>query len=121
MAKAWFKCSSMNLRSQDITSINSQVKSRLYQDSFEKLSDTDLYRDSKDGGLGLFNVKIRALALLIRSFLETAINPVFMNSLFHEVLFRFHVLDEITLPEPFLPPYYDKEFFNSKHYHETVL
>ena len=45
---------------------------------------------------------------------------MFRHILFHEVLFRFHVLGEISLPEPSLPPYYDKEFFNTiKHYHET--
>ena len=66
LSKVWFKCSSINLRVQDINTINSQVKGWLYQDCFEKPSETVLYRDSTDGGLGLFNVKIRSLALLIR-------------------------------------------------------
>ena len=37
--------------------------------------------DSKDGGLGLFKDRIRALAIIIREFVETAINPVFRYSL----------------------------------------
>ena len=120
MSKVWFKCSSMNLRVQDITSINSSVKSWLYQDCFEKPSELVLYRSPQDGGLGLFNVKMRSLACLIRTFLETAANPMFRHSLYHEVLFRYHVLGEVSLPNPGIPPYYDKEFFATiQHYHET--
>ena len=118
LSKVWFKCSSINLRVQDINTINSQVKGWLYQDCFEKPSETVLYRDSTDGGLGLFNVKIRSLALLIRSFLETALHPAFRHSLYHEALFRYHVLNDDSVPNPGFPPYYDAEFFNTlKHYH----
>ena len=107
MSKVWFKCSSINLRAQDISIINSQVKSWLYQDCLEKPGELVLYRHSEDGGLGLLNVKVRALALLIRSFLETAINPSFRHSLYHEMLFRYHVLDESSLPNPGFTPFYD--------------
>ena len=94
------------------------MKSWLYQDCLEKPNELVLYRSSEDGGLGLFNVKLRALALLIRSFLETAVNPTFSHSLFHEILFRYHILGEVSLPDPGLPPYYDKEFFEViRHYH----
>ena len=65
LSKVWFKCSAVNLRIQDINTINSQVKGWLYQDCFEKPSEIVLYRDTKDGGLGLFNVKIRAFALVL--------------------------------------------------------
>ena len=82
----------MNLRAQDITFINSQVKSWMYQDCLEKPSELVLYRSSENEALGLFNVKIRALALLIRSFLETAINPSFIPSLFRQILYLYHVL-----------------------------
>ena len=70
LSKVWFKCSSINLRAQDIDTITSQVKSWLYQDCLEKPSELVLY--SYVGGLGLFHVKVRSLALLIRSFMETA-------------------------------------------------
>ena len=120
LSKVWFKCSSLNLRAQDITTINSQVKSWLYQDCLEKPSELVLYRKTENGGLGLFNVKIRALALLIRTFLETSANPTFRHSLFHEILFRYHVLDEVSLPNPGFPPFYDKEFFQViRHYHSN--
>ena len=120
LSKVWFKCSSVNLRKQDVDNINSQVKSWLYQDCFEKPSELVLYRDSTVGGLGLFHVQIRSLALLIRSFLETATNPKFRHSLLHETLFRYHVLGEDFLPNPGFLPYYDKDFFNTiRHYHES--
>ena len=65
-------------------------------------------------------MKVRAQALLIRTFLETAANPKFRHSLYHEVLYRYHVLGEETLPSPGFPPYYDKEFFSTiKHYKDT--
>ena len=118
LSKVWFKCSSLNLRAQDISTINSQVKSWLYQDCLEKPSELILYRKPEDGGLGLLNVKIRSLALLIRSFLETSTNPIFRHSLFHEILFRYHVLGEVSLPNPGFPPFYDREFFAViRHYH----
>ena len=120
LSKVWFKCSSVNLRNQDIDTINSQVKSWLYQDCLEKPNELVLYRDSQDGGLGLFHVKIRSLALLIRSFIETASNPMFRHSLFHEILFRYHVLGDDSLPNPGYLPYYDQEFFQTiKHYNDN--
>ena len=120
LSKVWFKCSSVNLRNQDIDFINSQVKSWLYQDCLEKPSELVLYRDSQVGGLGLFHVKIRSLALLIRSFLETASHPSFRHNLLHEVLYRYHVVGEDTLPNPGFLPYYDKDFFSTiKHYKQT--
>ena len=72
LSKVWFKCCVINLRVQDITAITSQVKSWLYQDYLAKPSELVLYRDSHVGGPGLFHVKARSLALLIRSFMETA-------------------------------------------------
>ena len=55
----------------------------------------------------VLHVRIRALALLIRSFLETAVNLYFIHNLFHEMLFRYHVLGEVSLPDPGFTPYYD--------------
>jgi hypothetical protein len=72
------------------------------------------------GGLGLFHVKTRSLALLIRSFLETAANPKFRHNLLHEILFRYHVLGEDSLPNPGFFPYYDQAFFTTiKHYNDS--
>ena len=117
LSKVWFKCSCVNLRSQDIIFINKQVKSWLYQDCLEKPSELVLYRDNKDGGLGLLHVHVRSLALLIRAFLETSVNPNFRHSLYHEALYRYYVLEDISIPNPGLTPYYDKTFFSIiKHY-----
>ena len=119
-SKVWFKCNSVNLRSQDINAINSQAKSWLYQDCLEKPNELVLHRDVADGGLGLFHVQTRSLAILIRSFLETSANPLFRHSLFHELLYRYHVLGDSTAPNPGLTPYYDQNFFNTiKHYRDT--
>ena len=103
------------LEGQDIIFINKQVKSWLYQDCLEKPSELVLYRDIKDGGLGLLHVHVRSLALLIRAFLETSVNPNFRHSLYHEALYRYYVLDDISIPG--LTPNYDKTFFHIiKHY-----
>ena len=76
LSKVWFKCSSINLRMQDINMINGQVKFWLYQDCPEKPSALILYRQSDQGGPGLLSVKVMALALLIRTFLEFLFTPV---------------------------------------------
>ena len=78
----------------------------------EKPSELVLFRGRKDRGLGLVNVKIKALALLIKAFIETSICPKFRHSLYHEILFRYYVLDETSITNPGLPPYYDQGFFD---------
>ena len=119
LSKVWYRCSSINLRVSDSTSISSAIKSWLYQDLLQKPSELVLHRHCKDGGLGLLCVRVRALALLIRAFLETAAHPTFRHQLYHELLYRYHVLGETALPDPGFSPYYDKEFFAPlRHYHE---
>jgi hypothetical protein len=121
LSKVWFKCCVVNLRVQDINSINSMIKSWLYQDLLLKPSELVLFRKTDDGGLGLLNVKVRAMSLLIRTSLETAANPTFNHSLFHEQLYRYHVLKEHSLPDPGYTPYYDRDFFNLiQHYKDTA-
>ena len=119
LSKVWFKCSVVNLRVQDQLSITSQIKSWLYQDMLIKPSELVLYRGTELGGLGLINVNIRSMALLVRSFLETSINPNFRHSLFHEHLYRYHVMSEHSLPDPGFTPYYDREFFELIHHYKT--
>ena len=65
------------------------------------------------GGLGVLSPKFRALACLIRSFLETAANPKFRRNLYHDHLFRYHILNENDLPDPGFPPYYSPDFFST--------
>ena len=57
------------------------------------------------------NVKYKALAGLIKTFLEQAGDDKFLPSQFHTTLFRFHVLEDSSLPDPGLPPFYSKDFF----------
>ena len=114
LPKVWFRCHSVDLRIADITSITSKVKSWLYQDQLEKPEDMVNYRPPEMGGLGLHHVKIKAEASLIRTFMETAVNPSFRQNQFHNVLYRVYVLtdDSITSPPP-MPPYFSQHFFNN--------
>ena len=66
----------------------------------------------------MHNVEYKALAGLIRSFVETACNPQFRQSLFHNMLFRHHVLGDMSI-DPGCPPFYSELFFNAiKKVHE---
>ena len=111
MSKVWFKTHTVDMRVLDVTKITSLIKSWLYADMLLKPEELIMYRPPSHGGLGIQNVKLKAMAGMITTFLETAGNPKFMQSLFHSILFRYHVLDETSLPDPGFPPYYSKEFF----------
>jgi hypothetical protein len=113
LTKVWFKCHTVDLRVCDISSVTSKVKSWLFQDQLEKPAEMVLHRPIQMGGLGLHNVKMKALASLIRTFMETAANPKFTHSLYHTLLYRVYVLkdDSISNP-PALPPYYSAGFFD---------
>ena len=60
--------------------MTSTMNSWLFADHLEHLEEIVLYRSRASGGLGLNNVKYKAMAELIRSFLETAINPAFLSN-----------------------------------------
>ena len=112
LSKVWFKCHTVDLRVADINSITSKIKSWLYQDQLEKPEEMVIYRPINAGGLGLHNVSCKAKASLIRTFLETAVNPSFSHSLYHSLLFRAHVLKDDTV-SVCTPPYYSDSFFKS--------
>ena len=112
LSKIWFKCPSIELRVTDLTKISSLIKSWLFQDQLEKPEDHVLYRSRTQGGLNLTNVKVKALALLIKSFLETALSDKFQRNLFHEAIFRWYVLKERDLIKPTLPPYYSQDMLD---------
>ena len=121
LSRVWFKCPCVNLRVSDYTAITSQVKGWLYQDLLQKPSELVLYSSCEEGGLGLLNVSIRALALRARTFMETAANPSFRHSLLHETLYLYHVMGDRSLPDPGFLPYYDEDFFTMlRHYKNTV-
>ena len=89
------------------------MKSWLYADQLEKPEEMILFRPSTHGGLGLHNVKYKAQAMLIRSFMETSVNPKYLHNLYHVSLFRYYVLKEDSFPDPGLPPYYTADFFDT--------
>ena len=111
LSKVWFKCSSINIRVCDHNKITSNIKSWLFADQLEKPEELVLFRGRRDGGLGVVNVQYKALALLIRSFLETALIPKFKHNLFHEALYKWYVEDKRDFVKPLQPPYYDDNFF----------
>ena len=113
-SKVWFKSHTVDLRMADISSLTSKVKSWLYQDQLEKPEPMILHRPIQMGGLGLHEVKSKAQACLIRTFLETALNPLFLHSSFHTILYRVYVLqDDSISPLPLPPPYFSPSFFSS--------
>ena len=111
LSKVWFKCGSVDLRVSDLTAINKSVKSWLYADLWEKPSEAVMCRPPTHGGLGVASVQFKARAILIRTFLETAAIPKFRHSLLHSLLFRFHILEDQSIPDPGFPPYYPPDFF----------
>ena len=111
MSKVWFRTSSVDLREGDITAINSKVKSYCYQDLLQKPSELILFRRVQDGGLGLHNLRCKSLAHLISTFLLTAANKNYQQSLYSSWLYRYHVERDTRLPDPGFPPYYSPTFF----------
>ena len=113
LSKVWFKCGSVNLRAVDISALNSSLKSWLYADLLEKPSEAVMCRPSTHGGLGVVGIRFKSLALLIRTFLETVAIPTFRHSLLHSALYRYHILDDYSIPNPGFPSYYPLEFFQT--------
>ena len=92
---------------------SSACKGWIYQDMLEKPSELLLYRPVEEGGLGLHHVQSKAMASLIATFLQTAANPGFQQSLYHSLLYRRHCLSDNSVPDLALPPYYSRGFFNT--------
>ena len=76
----WFRCHSLEHRSGDISKLNSIMKSWLYADMLEKPEELAMHRPRAQGGLGVHHVRSKALAILIRSFIETALSPKFIRN-----------------------------------------
>ena len=112
LPKVWFKTHSIDLRVQDVSKISSHVKSWLYQDMLLKPEELIMHRHPSLGGLGVHNVQLNAQAALTRTFLETAANPIFRKNLYHNMLYRYHILDDSSVPNPGFPPYYSQDFFS---------
>ena len=112
LSKVFFKCSSIDTRTVDTTNITASIKSWLFQDQLVKPEDFLLYRKRADGGLGLIHPKVKAQALFIKCFLETAVGEKFLRNKYHEAIFKWCVLKERNLIHPSLPPYLNEETMN---------
>ena len=110
-SKLWYRTSCLDLRVGDSTAITSSVKGWLFQDMLEKPQEMVTYRQAELGGLGVYNVKVRAMAMLIHTFLAQAISPRFTTNQYLNSLYRWHVLEHRDLPNPGRPPYYSATFF----------
>ena len=111
-SKVWFRTHSVHLREVDTRKITSSAKLWMYADMLLKPEEKIMHRPVTTGGLGVHHVRSKGLAGLIRTFLETACNPKLLHSLIHEVLFRYHVLQDMTLHKPGFSPFYNEEFFS---------
>ena len=86
-----------------------------------------MHRPRLKGGLGIHHVKSKALAILIRSFLETAISPKFIRNQYHNALFKWHVLGDTTISDPCNSPYYSSASGTGRaaeccqHVHQAVV
>ena len=109
-SKLYYRCNVIDPRVEDVKYFTSQAKSFIYADMLEKPQEEALYRGVEEGGLGLFNIKQRAMAALLFTFLQTATNPSFRRNYFHETLYKHCVLGE-PLPRPPIPPYFMGDFF----------
>ena len=108
----WYRCHSVDLREGDFNKFSSIIKSWLYADTLEKPEELLMYRARKQGGLGIHHIKSKATAILIRSFLETAIGDKFIRNNYHHALFLWHVLKDNQINNPGSPKYYSTDFFN---------
>ena len=61
----------------------------------------------------MHHIKIKALASLITTFLQTAASKTFQQSLYHNTLYRIYCLGDDSLPKIERPPYYSQHFFTT--------
>ena len=113
LPKLWYICHCIEPRAKDISSINSSLKSWLYADLLEKPAELVMHRPRFLGGLGVHHVKLKALAILIRSFIESAIIDRFDRNHYHNALYRWHVLEMTDIAKPVDSPYYSAEFYET--------
>ena len=60
-SKLMYRCNVIDLRVTDIKYFTSTAKSFIYADLLEKPNELILYRDTKDGGLGLHHIVYKQL------------------------------------------------------------
>ena len=113
LSKLWFKCGAIELRVGDIRKITSLAKSRIYSDLLINPEERILFKRRSEGGFGLIHIKYRAMAELIKSFIDTAINPKFIRNIYHNALYKWNVEENRNITNPGKSPFYSVEFFNA--------
>ena len=78
----WFNCGSIDLKIGDFKTIFASIKSWVYADLLVKPEELVLFKSRQRGGLNLIHIKYRAMAELIKTFIDTAINPNFRRNIF---------------------------------------
>ena len=111
MSKICYRSSIINLRSKDIHSMQSSVKSWVTQNLLLKPPEVLLYRDVAEGGLGLIHTESRCTANLIRTFVEQAHPNSRFPNVYLNTLFRCFVLKEDFPGGVKRPPYFSERFF----------
>ena len=96
----------------DMKAITKTVKSWLYQDLYVRPLNQALYKPTSSGGLGLIHIELHCQALIIRSFLETSINPNFKKSFTNTELFLQKVLGEESNFHVEFSPSYNEKFLS---------
>ena len=61
----------------------------------------------------MVHIQYKALALLIRNFLETALIPKFQTNHYHAALYLWNVENRRDITCPPMSPFYDSNFFDS--------
>ena len=60
----------------------------------------------------MVNAKLKAMAMLVHTFLAQAISPLFPTNMYYKSLYMWHVLGERNMTNPGQPPYYSTAFFS---------
>ena len=97
LSKLWYRTSLIDIRLGDLNKMSSAIKSWIYQDRLIKPQEELLFRNVKDGGLGLFHLESKVHANLICSFLLDILILLPMNStsLFSITMFLVLVLGNL--------------------------
>ena len=113
LSKVWFRCGSVNLRASDLKNITSRIKSWLFADQLEAPEEHILHRPREAGGLGLENVKYKAMSVLMKSFLETSTNPRYMSNQYHTAIFKHHIEGDKEMERPTNNPFIGEELLTN--------
>ena len=111
LSKIWYRSACLDILLGDSTTMTSYMKGWLYQDMILKPQEFMLYRQPELGGIGLINIRIRALAMLIHTFLTLSVNPKFITNNYLQALFKWHVIGDREIVDPGRPPYFSNNFF----------